>query len=185
MLREDGVLTEPEHAEPTPTPKINNSPSSSAACRRWRISFAARSKQGEAIMSDETEDDNCAAYHEAGHTVAGYQFGWYLRHWSGCVGSPSSSSGLHTPEINMVVSLAGWVADTKFSRLPKSHSFVAYGEILYELQRLRNGRPQLVAQGWDSDPRSIAAELIKENPRITDRGVAGSSSAFSADRSPC
>ena len=69
-------------------------------------------------MSLKDDLESCA-YHEAGHAVAAYEFGWYLRHGGVRIGKNAKArlrtpDELRTPEAEIVVTLAGWVADAKY-----------------------------------------------------------------------
>jgi hypothetical protein len=110
-------------------------------------------------------DDERSAYHEAGHAVVGYQFGWYLRRGGVRIGADAAThhrtpEGLYTERSRVMVALAGWVADAKFLGVK---SLVAYDEILDAVKHLPSDT------SWD--PFAIAAEVLKADPLINRRAA--------------
>jgi hypothetical protein len=119
------------------------------------------------------EIESCA-YHEAGHTVVGYEFGWYLRHGGVRIGRDAAArmrapSELRTEQAEVVVAMAGWVADAKYLSLP---TLVAYNEIVDAIERHRSWLSQCESvSSWGSDPLTVAGEILKADPHINRRAA--------------
>jgi hypothetical protein len=130
------------------------------------------------------DDDISNAFHEAGHVVIGYKFGWHLRHGGVCIGKIAEArlrinkdarvtvAGLDTERAHVIGAMAGWVADAKYRGCK---SLVAYDEIIDWIKRIRGlGRLQpasLMDLALDSDPQCIARKIVMSNPYITCRAA--------------
>jgi hypothetical protein len=120
----------------------------------------------------DTEDSHYAAYHEAGHTVAAYEFGWYLRHGGVCIGERAQAClrapcELRTTQAEIIVAMAGWVAEAKYRDLS---SLVACDEILDAITRHRSWLGQDPSSSF-SDPMTVAGQILKAHPSINRRSA--------------
>jgi hypothetical protein len=120
-----------------------------------------------------SDDAASCAYHEAGHAVVAYEFGWYLRHGGVRIGKIAEAcmrtpGELRTAEAEIVVALAGWVAEAKWRGVK---SLVAYDEILEWVEDFRrNPKTCDRLTSW-TDPHDVARPLVKAYPRISDRAA--------------
>jgi hypothetical protein len=107
------------------------------------------------------------------HAVAAYEFGCYLRHGGVRIGK-SAEARLHTPdelrtpEAEIVVMLAGWVADAKYCGVK---SLVAYDEILDWIKDPQRNPEACNRLTSFNDPHDVARPLLKAYPHLSDRGV--------------
>ena len=115
-----------------------------------------------------SKDDASGAFHEAGHCVTAYEFGWHLRHGGVSMEATRlrANEMFRTERADMIVHLAGWVSDAKFQRVP---SLVAYDEIRHwlEICRGRVLRSRDAGPAWD--PANVARTLLWEHPNISNR----------------
>ena len=123
-------------------------------------------------MSLKDDLESCA-YHEAGHAVAAYEFGWYLRHGGVRIGKNAEArlrtpDELRTPEAEIVVTLAGWVVDAKYCGVK---SLIAYDEILDWIKDLRRNPKAYNRLTSFNDPHDVARPLLKAYPHFSDRGI--------------
>src|SRR5215471_2087775 len=119
------------------------------------------------------------AYHEAGHIVAAYWYGWWLNEegveidarWYTGMRTPAL---LNTTEACMVVSMAGRIAEHKYHRLGAGR-FDNSGdalELLDVARRIHRGE-EMLDEEWEGDPMDIAIVLVREKPAITDNEYIG------------
>lgn len=123
------------------------------------------------------DDPESCAYHEAGHAVAAYEFGWYLRRGGVRIGKNAEArlrtpDELRTSEAEIIVTLAGWVADAKWRGVK---SLVAYDEILDWIRAyrkdLRRNPEACNCPTSLNDPHDVARRLLKAYPRVNDRAA--------------
>ena len=123
-------------------------------------------------MSLKDDLESCA-YHEAGHAVAAYEFGWYLRHGGVRIGK-NAEARLRTPdelrssEAEIIVTLAGWVAEAKYCGVK---SLVAYNEIFDWIEDFRRNPEACNCPSSFNDPHDVARPLLKAYPHLSDRGA--------------
>jgi hypothetical protein len=119
------------------------------------------------------DDPESCAFHEAGHAVVAYEYGWYLRHGGVRIGKNAEArlrtpDELRTPEAEIIVALAGWVADAKYCGVK---SLVAYDEILDWIKDLRRNPEACNRLTSFNDPHDVARPLLKAYPHLSDRGA--------------
>jgi hypothetical protein len=124
------------------------------------------------------------AYHEAGHVVAAYWYGWWLNEdgveidarWYTGMRRPAL---LDTTEASVVMSMAGWIAEHKYHRIG-NRRFDDDGdalELLDVARRIHRGE-EILDEEWEGDSTDIAMVLVKENPAITDDEYIGALRAY-------
>jgi hypothetical protein len=123
-------------------------------------------------MSLKDDLESCA-YHEAGHAVAAYEFGWYLRHGGVRIGKNAEArlrtpDELRTSEAEIIVTLAGWVAEAKYCGVK---SLVAYNEIFDWIEDFRRNPEACNGPSSFNDPHDVARPLLKAYPHLSDRGA--------------
>jgi hypothetical protein len=122
---------------------------------RWR---AARAR----LLTPEA-----IAYHEAGHVVVAYEFGWFVGRGGVRLGAwPHVRTRYHESEYTLrariCVSLAGLLAEQKFSGL----EWQLEEEVVEHLQAVRAGEDEGLYAG-PSDLRKIALALLDDDPPIS------------------
>jgi hypothetical protein len=115
------------------------------------------------------------AYHEAGHVVVAYWYGWWLNEdgveidarWYTGMRSPVL---LYTTEARVVTSMAGQMAEHKYHGLGNGR-FDNEGALeLLEVARCIHRSEAILDEEseWSGDDTDIAVVLVEDNPTITD-----------------
>ena len=89
-------------------------------------------------------------------------------HWEKRRGSSAHAGRARTPEAEIVVTLAGWVADAKYCGVK---SLIAYDEILDWIKALRRNPEAYNRLTSFNDPHDVARPLLKAYPHFGDRGI--------------
>jgi hypothetical protein len=117
---------------------------------------------------DPLYSEEALAWHEAGHVVVAYEFGWWLRRGGVRVGAWAHArhrrhAGAGTVLARCCVSLAGLVAEQRFH---DQQSWHFAGDVLKEIRDIRAGVNESISlDPWDL--RAVAAALLDDDPAIT------------------
>jgi hypothetical protein len=115
------------------------------------------------------------AYHEAGHVVVAYWYGWWLNEdgveiddrWYAGMRSPAL---LYTTEARVITLMAGRLAEHKYHGLGNGR-FDDDGalELLGVARRIQAGEEIIDEDSeWSGDCTDIAVVLVEDNPTMTD-----------------
>jgi hypothetical protein len=115
------------------------------------------------------------AYHEAGHVVTAYWYGWWLNEegveidtrWYTGTRSPAL---LYTTEARVVNLMAGRVAEHKYHGLGNGRFDDDEALLLLDLaRRIHRGEEMIDEESeWSGDCTDIAVVLVEDNPTMTD-----------------
>jgi hypothetical protein len=115
------------------------------------------------------------AYHEAGHVVVVYWYGWWLNADGVEIDTRSytetrSPALLYTTEARVVMLMAGRIAEHKYHGLDNARFDDDSGlEVLEVVRRIHHGEEILVEEwDWSGDCTDIAVVLVEEKRAITD-----------------
>ena len=128
---------------------------------------------------DEELQRKAAAYHESGHVVVGYWFGWWLNSegveidglwYTGCRKLPPDN----TVEADVVNSLAGWLSEHKWHGKGRAH--VEDEEAIDVLEAVRIDDSEELAEVGDL--ADVARKLHEQDPKITDENFLKAVTAY-------
>jgi len=122
-------------------------------------------------------EDECArlrtpeatAYHEAGHVVAIYEFGWRVARGGVRIGAQPHVKLLHCESdylADVCISMAGLLAEQKFHGVQWRFE----ENVVKHVRAVRAGEDE-VANLYPSDLRAIALALLNDDPTISLNGV--------------
>jgi len=111
------------------------------------------------------------AYHEAGHVVVGYEFGWWVRRGGVRLGPGAHARLQNLPPdgtllARICVYMAGMLAEQKFHGVRWRFE----EEIVDQIQAVRAGESE-GARLFPTDFRAIALALLDDDPSISPRGA--------------
>ena len=121
------------------------------------------------VASNKSERD-ATAYHEAGHAVVAYVFGWWVAGEGIQIDANQQVEVLcrqidRTTDAEVIQSLAGWLAEFKLHGMQGRHSEDAE-TLLLEIQLARSD-----PDSWDvdeTDNLTVFARLLSDDPAATD-----------------